>query len=327
VAIIRAESEDCDQLAEQYATVGWHLAVQQLDSGTFRGRFVSWKIGDLDVYLEYYNRALVMYGAPPPGLVPIFLPRARGSAGNFEGSRMSERSLFIGIADSDGLYVTPDDLETVTICIPLARLTGALELFCPEVAEKEMYGAKTYDRSPELLGRLRSKIVETRQYAEQHAGKAVVGGSELEDRLLLDFCLTLSSGRGRQWSDVPGRERYRYARLAREYIETNRDESITMAALCKVVGVSIRTLEYSFRDVFEMTPIQFIRKRRLNAVRSALLQPRNRGRKVTTVAMDHGFWHLGRFSREYRLLFHELPSETRRRSAKRIAYSPARIPI
>jgi AraC family ethanolamine operon transcriptional activator len=31
---------------------------------------------------------------------------------------------------------------------------------------------------------------------------------------------------------------------------------------------------------------------------------------VKTVALDHGFWHFGNFSQDYRKLFGETPSET-----------------
>jgi transcriptional regulator GlxA family with amidase domain len=31
---------------------------------------------------------------------------------------------------------------------------------------------------------------------------------------------------------------------------------------------------------------------------------------VKTIALGHGFWHLGRFAQDYRALFGETPSET-----------------
>jgi AraC-like DNA-binding protein len=57
-------------------------------------------------------------------------------------------------------------------------------------------------------------------------------------------------------------------------------------------------------------PARYLRLRRLNAVRRELLRAKPGTVRVTDTAMRWGFWELGRFAREYRALFGELPSET-----------------
>ena len=52
------------------------------------------------------------------------------------------------------------------------------------------------------------------------------------------------------------------------------------------------------------------RDRRLDAVRNALMAGTADEISVTRVAEDYGLYHLGRFSHDYRLRFHELPTRT-----------------
>ncbi|NLZ12221.1 MAG: AraC family transcriptional regulator [Alcaligenaceae bacterium] len=51
-----------------------------------------------------------------------------------------------------------------------------------------------------------------------------------------------------------------------------------------------------------------LRNMRLDAVRHTLQT--SPGANVTTIALDHGFGHLGRFSAYYRERFGELPRDT-----------------
>jgi AraC family ethanolamine operon transcriptional activator len=52
---------------------------------------------------------------------------------------------------------------------------------------------------------------------------------------------------------------------------------------------------------------------RLNAVRRALRRTDGSRESIMRIAHDHGATHLGRFAANYRRLFGEKPSETRRR--------------
>ena len=64
-----------------------------------------------------------------------------------------------------------------------------------------------------------------------------------------------------------------------------------------------------------MGPARYLWLRRLHLARRALLLASEGGATVTSVAMAHGFWELGRFSVGYRALFGESPSATLRRPA------------
>ena len=81
--------------------------------------------------------------------------------------------------------------------------------------------------------------------------------------------------------------------------------------MCRYEGTNLRSLQRTFAREMGMTPQQYVKSRRLNAVRQSLLQSdREEGLSVTIVAMNHGFVHLGRFAADYRRLFGESPRTT-----------------
>ena len=57
----------------------------------------------------------------------------------------------------------------------------------------------------------------------------------------------------------------------------------------------------------------YLKQKRLEAARKTLLAAEPSTTSITEVATQWGFCHLGRFARDYRQLFGELPSETIKR--------------
>ena len=97
------------------------------------------------------------------------------------------------------------------------------------------------------------------------------------------------------------------------FIEDNLLEALALDDLCRVAGASPRTLEYAFREVLGSSPMAWYRSRRFAAARR-VLGSRPPAASVTEVATRFSFWHLGRFSVEYRTRFGEPPSATLRRA-------------
>ena len=108
-------------------------------------------------------------------------------------------------------------------------------------------------------------------------------------------------------------------RRAKAYLESTGEPSVRIDALCLAACTSLSRLERAFREAFGVSPRHFLMVRRLAAVRRELLRGRAQT-SITEVATRWGFFHLGRFSQDYRELFFELPSQTLRTQG---ATSPA----
>jgi AraC-like DNA-binding protein len=96
------------------------------------------------------------------------------------------------------------------------------------------------------------------------------------------------------------------------WVLTNLQQPLSVDALALRAGVSPRTVQLAFRRYRQCTPLEFIRRARLHAIRNDLLAGRL-GATVTAIAMQFGFFHMGHFAAAYRREFGERPAETVRR--------------
>lgn len=104
----------------------------------------------------------------------------------------------------------------------------------------------------------------------------------------------------------------RTVRAAGELMRQRADEPLSIAALADELGIGLRSLQLSFREVYGLSPRELLGRIRLEAARERLLAAAPT-EQVTTIAMDCGFTHLSRFAGAYHRAFGERPSETLRR--------------
>jgi transcriptional regulator GlxA family with amidase domain len=95
-------------------------------------------------------------------------------------------------------------------------------------------------------------------------------------------------------------------------MRANLSEPLTVISVAEAVGTSPRNLQLAFRQVLEMTPLEYLRAQRLNLARY-LLQEAPPQETVARIACQAGFTHLSRFSAQYTRRFGETPSQARKR--------------
>ena len=156
----------------------------------------------------------------------------------------------------------------------------------------------------------------TRQFDDGHALSARAGAAMavLIEELLSDLI--------QQTTDAVATDRIAPAallrvRMAEEFMRARSDEPLSMEEVAREVGVGLRSLQIAFLELRAMGPRDVLMRMRLERARERLLAA-GPSESVTSIALDCGFAHLGRFPAAYRVAFGELPTETLSRSRRRL---------
>lgn len=137
--------------------------------------------------------------------------------------------------------------------------------------------------------------------------------SEAVERTLLTIFLDGLSDRLSSDEDAGDALSAARVRQIEEWIDAHFGEAITVEDLARIAGVSVRSLQASYRRHRGCSPMQAVISRRLAFARHAL-KTATPATTVTEVATASGFFHFGRFAERYRQRFGEAPSETLARS-------------
>ncbi len=308
------DTQDADEHAA--CLTNWTQRYDQLSAGPFAGEFEEFCFGKVQLFREKLNQTVHQSGTAWPGSRTVAVPVRIEGAGWYNGEPYDANSV-LTLGGSEELdFRTPRQLEILACTADSAALNAHALQVEHRNFEAELAGRQLTQVAPaklQALGALLSTMMSSLRAAPAllqhvHTRRAMEQAmfSALLDTVHVQEPAARPSTRTRQY--VVSR--------AREYMQAHIDEPITVADLCIELGVSRRTLQYSFQDVLDLNPVKFLRTLRLNAARRALKRAAASGQgSVTDVAGEWGFWHLSHFSADYKAMFGELPSETLRRGA------------
>jgi AraC-like DNA-binding protein len=104
-----------------------------------------------------------------------------------------------------------------------------------------------------------------------------------------------------------------HVRRARDYVHGHIADIGSVADIAASIGVTTRTLQSGFRKVFNMTPAEYIRRARVEALHQALLGA-SAGQSVTDLMQAVGIVNFGRYAHYYRQQIGVVPSVTLKRN-------------
>ncbi len=304
--------EDGELLSEIALRMGWDLQFDQLERGSFSTLVDHASTADAQFFHKRYHRAICVHGAVPAGMVTFLLPACQPAAAAFCGNPINPGTLCAFVSGDHGALRTAGSYDYVTCCFNVERLDRAMRTLGQRTLASLL--PHTTDLSPpaESIARLQraAQAVFLPPTGAEEMPMPAVADQEAEERVLAALCAALVDANPRRPGPLGARNRWRCVRAVREYAESNLGQTLGLETLCRIAGVSERTLSTAFREVLGVSPQQFIKTRRLAAARRALVGARQTGMPIKAVAFDLGFWHLGYFARDYRALFGESPSET-----------------
>jgi len=96
-----------------------------------------------------------------------------------------------------------------------------------------------------------------------------------------------------------------------DFIHDNLRQLTSVNEIFAETGIPERTVRRLITKKYGISPKTFLSSLRLNEVRKLLLS-NDEESHVFQVASEYNFWHMGQFGRDYKQLFGELPSETKK---------------
>lgn len=292
----------------------WQQRYDQLSAGAFVGEFEEFCFGKVQLFRERLNQTVHQEGASWPGARTFAVPVMIDGTGCFGGEPYDvESMLTLGEEELD--FRTPRRLE-ILACTTNAE---ALQTYALQVEHRdlqaELAGRRLAPTTAPRLAALRALLAT--MMASLHATPELLNHLPMQkamEQALFAALLDALAPPPTQTPRPSNRARLVVVARARDYMQAHIDEPFSVAELCVQLGVSRRTLQYSFQEVLNLNPVRFFRALRLNAVRRALRQaPAGTRGVVADIASRWGFWHLSHFAAEYKAMFGELPSETLRR--------------
>jgi len=308
--------------AESYATVlrGADLEISQLEPGPLRGHHL--RVGLPGGEISWVVTNLIMRGRGrfPSGVWTLSVVTGTTSCWLKHGVEVRMGSLFYHRpgAVHDGIYGR--DFSVVCLCVRDEVFAEAVRNEFPELSDRLDQPwhviEPAEDKRHELIAQFEQAATILR--ADANVRRSSAAKSVMQDDLLAAFFETLAPGTASSPITAPSHASalVRQAEeLAAELVTKADGRLLCVGDLCVACDVPRRTLNHAFQQVLGMGPVTYLRRLRLNQVRRSLEYSRANGdaKSVTEIALDHGFWHLGRFSSQYRELFGESPRERARR--------------
>jgi AraC family ethanolamine operon transcriptional activator len=301
---VRLETDDPDALGA--AQPERRRRCEQLARGPFRGEVIEQGFGRAAVHRESWSCGVRVRCDRPSGYVAFAVPVAPAGDVTWCGRALAP--------DHVMRIDEPWEISTAGVFDFAAFAVDSSEL---EAAQAQLAGGEGRAAPP---GNALVRVANSRWLAErlQHLLRVLDAAASQPAALqaaaadLLHLAAALERGAGRVPVERPSSpsQRRGVVRRIEEYLDAHRGEAPSIPTLCSVAGVSERTLEYAFRELIGVTPVRYLKLRRLNLVRRALRAPEAGASSVTEIALRAGFYDLGRFAGEYRALFGELPSQT-----------------
>lgn len=297
----------------------WNQRYHQISRGAMHSSLLEASFGQCHIFRKTLDQRVVQQGCLPHGQICFAVPAPLAAPARMQGREASASTLFVLRANDEFTLHRPADMELFAVTVDRARFDEFLDAAGMAARVHPLLAHPVLELPAESLARFRQVMQEAMDLSFGDRADDVRGSSVTMRELavlgaLADLLAELSSQSRR-----PPR-----ASSASFVVEAGHrlalaagSRPVSIEDVCEHLRASRRTVQNSFQSVAETTPLHYLRSMRLNAVRRDLLSMRESAGGVGTIAAEWGFAHLGHFAAQYKQLFGESPSATRRRAFAR----------
>ncbi len=308
--IAEHHSHDVDDQAK--SLTGWQQFYEQLHCGRFEGSAWQLVMADGVLLRETTNRGLREQIVPPPGHVVIAVPLSVMPGSVFGGRPLERESLLVLSSQEEYDLISAGELDLVGMSVHRDVLQSTLapaKVDWLKRAERE----RNLALLPDIASAIRQMLLAACHDAEQQLDSLVERSDEaalLSATLTQAVMLAMAGDGSDHLASIPRRSetRLRVVKRAIEFMRANLHNDIGIPEICAAACSSRRSLQYCFEEFMHTTPQAYLRALRLNEARRMLKLSSDQA--ITNLASSLGFCSASHFTRHYKLMFDELPSQT-----------------
>ena len=304
------ESNDFEEMRE--ALSDWDHEYHQVGPGAFRGSILYVQTGAISIFRNRWERKIHYRGTPPKGTIGVAITINQNRAARWTGQRVTENDIFLQRAGVEAEYLSAPFWDSIVLAIPKVTLVGHISNLTKEDSDDIV---NTHSVIP--LEMEQASIIRNAGLACLDMAAHLVNGREepsplmyMTDSVVELIALHLIASQKPKCPHLAYKRQTHLIRKAEAYCMDIAGKPLRIGKLCRELNVSERTLRHVFHEQMNMTPLEYLKSRKLNHVYKVLRKADPAEVLIKQVAYSNGFYHLGQFSRDYRRLFGELPSHT-----------------
>lgn len=296
------------------AVNGWEQVYRQMTPGRYESRVVQASSSEFHFFREQTNRRVVQAGVSPAGFASLAVPLYAPVVGTFQSQKVDGYALMQLGPGEEFRFYTPEAMHYVGVSLPAETMFELVAVTIGEEAARQLR-RNVVPFPADAAQALRQRLAPFLDASERDGAAFTHPASikRFQDEVLSVLLGLLESATGLPSRDVTHATYSDIVKRCERITEDNTLESLTVLDLCRMLRCSRRTLQTSFQRVANVTPVEYLRSIRLNAVHRLLRSTSVDELLIGDAAARWGFTHLSYFAREYRDLFGELPSQTVRK--------------
>ena len=320
VQVASLQTDDFEELQE--AATNWDQQYCQMSPGQFEGGIELAQLGSRQIMRERWGRKIRYRGTAPPGSFGFGLPLEMLGTANCIGQLVRSNTVVLQAPGKEADLISSDYWDSLVLGLPEDEVQSIVSVLSShDDVTGKFHGVITLKQDvADRLRRLGLDFIRQSKLASIEDETRIQGMSE---QFVKQFLWELVDALEGSITDVRPTKPSDIVRQATELVLSDRTNATGLTEICKHLGVSLRALHYAFQDVTDMSPAIWLRRIRLNQIRRILQQSTPDEILVKQVALGNGFFHLGHFSRNYKALFGELPSDTLSRTRTSLGYRRA----
>jgi AraC family ethanolamine operon transcriptional activator len=298
------------------ALSGWDHQYQQIGAGNFSGELLLSQNDSLQISQNVWERCIHYRGAAPKGTVGLAVTMSISGPAYWNGVAVSPDDIILQRAGVEANYISASRWDSFVVAVPEAELMRQIANFTQKDPEDTLRRLEIIQLAPQHAAQIRHYATDYLRAAKHSLAnsQSTAKLSEMGEVMLKLLAQMIAHSLTQPEKRFGVAQRQELIRKIEKFDDEHSALPLQIAPLQGLTGLSSRTLQRVFNDQTGMSPLHYIKYRRLNNVRRTLHQSSQDSILVKQVAFDFGFRHLGQFSRDYKQLFGESPSNTLTRS-------------